>query len=219
MRLQEKSCLIIYKLFSAKRPLFFIYFFFFEDFLGPWKILLILLNHFPHPRSYKMSAVLWLCVCACVSVQFRAVAQLCSTLCHPIDCSTPGLPELAQTHVHGVGDAIQLSHPLSSPSPPGLNLSQHQGLFQWVSSSHQVAQVLNRWRVQYCPTICDPMRYSWPGSSILGVIQGRMVEWVAIFSSRGSSRHRDRIHVSCISWIGGGIHYHCATWEAQFSGW
>ena len=65
-----------------------------------------------------------------------------------MDCSTPGfpvlhhLPELAQTHVHRVGDAIQASHPLSSPSPPALSLSQHQGLFQWVSSSHQVAKIL-----------------------------------------------------------------------------
>ena len=65
-----------------------------------------------------------------------------------MDCSTPGflvhhqLPELAQTHVHWVGDAIQPSHPLSSPSPPALNLFQLQGLFQWVSSSHQVAKVL-----------------------------------------------------------------------------
>ena len=65
-----------------------------------------------------------------------------------MDCSTPGfpvhhqLPELTQTHVHRVGDAIQPSHPLSAPSPPTFNLSQHQGLFQWVSSSHQVAKVL-----------------------------------------------------------------------------
>ena len=65
-----------------------------------------------------------------------------------MDCSTPGfpvlhcLPELAQIHVHWVGDAIQLSHPLLPPSPPALNVSQHQGLFQWVSSSHQVAKVL-----------------------------------------------------------------------------
>ena len=65
-----------------------------------------------------------------------------------MDCSTPGLPvhhqlpELAQTHVHRVGDAIQPSHPLSSPSPPAFNLSQHQGLLQWVSSSHQVAKGL-----------------------------------------------------------------------------
>ena len=65
-----------------------------------------------------------------------------------MDCSTPGLPvhhqlpEFTQIPVHQVGDAIQPSHPLSSPSPPAFNLSQHQGLFQWVSSSHQVAKVL-----------------------------------------------------------------------------
>ena len=72
--------------------------------------------------------------------------QLCLTLCRPMDCSMPGfavlhhLPELAQTHVHWVSDAIQPSRPLSFPSP-AFNLSQHQGLFQWVSSSHQVAKV------------------------------------------------------------------------------
>ena len=70
------------------------------------------------------------------SVQFSPVDQSCPTLCDPMDCSTPGFPvhhqflELAQTHVHRVGDAIQPSHPLSSPSPPALNLSQHQGLFK-----------------------------------------------------------------------------------------
>ena len=69
------------------------------------------------------------------TVQFSSVAQLCLTLCDPMDCSTPGfpvhhqLPELTQTHAHRVGDAIQPSHPLSSPSPPALNLSQHRGLF------------------------------------------------------------------------------------------
>ena len=72
----------------------------------------------------------------------------CVWLCHTMDCSTPGFPvhhqppELTQTHVHWVGDAIQPSHPLSSPSPPAISLSQHQGLFQRVSSSHQVAKVL-----------------------------------------------------------------------------
>ena len=77
-----------------------------------------------------------------------SVTQLCLTLCDPVDCSTPGFPihhqlmELAQTHVQWVGDTIQLSHPLPSPSPPIFNLSQHQCLFQWVSSSHQVAKVL-----------------------------------------------------------------------------
>ena len=68
-------------------------------------------------------------------VQFRSVAQSCPTLCDPVACSTPGflvlhqLTELAQTHVHRVSDAIQPFHPLSSPSPPAFNLSQHQGLF------------------------------------------------------------------------------------------
>ena len=80
------------------------------------------------------------------SVQFSSVAQSCLTLCDPMICSTPGLPhqlpESTQTHVHRVSDAIQPSHPLSSPSPPALSLSQHQGLLQWVSSSHQVAKVL-----------------------------------------------------------------------------
>ena len=79
--------------------------------------------------------------------QFSSVAQSCPTLCDPMNHSMPGLPvhhqlpESTQTHVHWVGDAIQPSLPLLSPSPPALNLSQHQGLFQWVSSSHQVAKV------------------------------------------------------------------------------
>ena len=82
------------------------------------------------------------------SYQFSSVAQLCLTLCNPMDCSMPGLPvhhqlpELAQTHVHQVGDSIQPFHPLSSPSTPAFNLSWHQGLFQRVSSSYQVAKAL-----------------------------------------------------------------------------
>ena len=81
-------------------------------------------------------------------LQFSSVAQSYLTLCDPKDCSIPGLPvhqklpEVTQTHVHQVSDAIQPSHPLSSPSPPTFNLSQHQGLFKWVISSHQVAEVL-----------------------------------------------------------------------------
>ena len=83
---------------------------------------------------------------------FSSVTQSCPTLCDPMDCSTPGfrvhhqLPELAQTHVLRVGDATQPSHPLSSPSP-AFNLSQHQGLFQWVTSSHQVAKC---WSFSFC---------------------------------------------------------------------
>ena len=77
-----------------------------------------------------------------------SVTQFYLTLCDPMNCSTPGLPvyhqllESTQIHVHQVNDAIQPSHPLSSPSPPALSLSQHQGLFKWVSSSHQEAKVL-----------------------------------------------------------------------------
>ena len=83
-----------------------------------------------------------------LSLQFSSVAQSCLTLCNPMNHSMPGLPvhhqlqEVTQTHVHWVSDDIQPSHPLSSPSPPALNLSQNQGLFQWVSSLHQVAKVL-----------------------------------------------------------------------------
>ena len=83
------------------------------------------------------------------SVQFISVAQSCPTLCDPMNCSTPGLPvhhqlpEFTQIHVHQVGDAIQPSHPLSTPSPPVCNPSQHQSLFQWVKTSHEVAKVLS----------------------------------------------------------------------------
>ena len=82
------------------------------------------------------------------TVRFSSVAQSCPILCDTMDCSTPGLPAchqlpgFTQTHIHWVGDAIQPSHPLSSPSPPAFNLSQHQGLFHWVSSSYQVAKIL-----------------------------------------------------------------------------
>ena len=83
-----------------------------------------------------------------MSTQLSSVAQSCLTDCYPMDCSTPGFsvhhqpPELAQTHVHQVGDAIwQLSHPLLSP-PSTFNISQYQGLFQWVSSLYQVVKIL-----------------------------------------------------------------------------
>ena len=80
--------------------------------------------------------------------KFSSVAQSCPTLCDPTSCSMPGLPvhhqlpEFTQTHDHRVSDAIQSSHPLSPPSPAAPNPSQHQGLFQWVNSSHEVAKVL-----------------------------------------------------------------------------
>ena len=83
-----------------------------------------------------------------LALQFSSVAHSCLTLCHPMNRSMPGLPvhhqlpEFTQTHAHQVSDAIQPSHPLPSPSPPARNPSQHQGLFQWVNSSPEVAKVL-----------------------------------------------------------------------------
>ena len=90
-----------------------------------------------------MPSVLLLCCCCCCSV-----SQSCPTLCDSMNCSIPGfavlhyLSEFAQNHVCWIGDAIQPSHPFLLPSPPALNLSQHQGLFHWFSSSHRVAKVL-----------------------------------------------------------------------------
>ena len=81
-------------------------------------------------------------------ISFSSVTQSCPTPCDPMNRSMPGLPvhhqlpEFTQTHVHWISDTIQPSHPLSSPSPPAPNPSQHQGLFQWVNSSHEVAKVL-----------------------------------------------------------------------------
>ena len=112
---------------------------------------LLLPSIFPWIRvisSESVPCIRWPKVHVISRVQFSSVAQPCLTLCNPMDCSRPGLPvhhqcpELAQTHVHQVNDAIQPSHPLSFPSPPAFNLSQHQGLFKWVSSLHPVAKAL-----------------------------------------------------------------------------
>ena len=89
-------------------------------------------------------------------IKFSSAAQSCPTFYNHMDCSTPGfpihhqLPELAQTHIHWASDVIQPAHPLSPPSPPVFNLSQHQGLFQGVSSSHQVAKALE-FQLQHHP--------------------------------------------------------------------
>ena len=118
----------------------------------------------------KDSTYLLLCCCS--------VAQSCPTLCNTMNCSTPAfpvlhhLPELAQTHIHWVGDAIQPSHPLSSPSL-ALNLSQHQGLFQWVSSLHQVTKVLEFFSFSISPS----NEYS-------GLISFRM-DWLDLLAVQG----------------------------------
>ena len=104
---------------------------------------------FPRPPSpFTPHSDVHSCLSFISCTQFSSVTQSCPTLCDPMDCSTPGfpvhhqLPELNQTHVHPVGNAIQPSHPLSSPSSCTFNLSQHQGLFKRVSSPHQLAKVL-----------------------------------------------------------------------------
>ena len=103
-----------------------------------WHPLLLLPSIFHCIRVFPNEPVL----------HISSVTQSCLTLCDPMDCNTADftvidqLPEFTQTHVHWVGDAIQPSHPLASPSSPTFNLSQYQGLFQWVSSLHQVAKVL-----------------------------------------------------------------------------
>ena len=116
-----------------------------------------------------------------ISVQFSLVAQSCPTLCDPMKCSTPGLPvhhqlpEFTRTHVR-VRDAILPSHPLSSPSPPAPNPSQHPGLFQWVNSSHEVAKVLE----------LQPQHQSFqwtPRTGLDNVKFGEIEAWVILFSS------------------------------------
>ena len=123
-------------------------------------------NHYPEEIFYPMFTAaiftiakiwkqpqcsltdVWINKYSISSVQFSSVPQSCPTLGDPMNRSTPGFPvyhhfpEFTQTHVHRVGDAIQPSHPLSSPSPPAPNPHQHQSLLQWVNSSHEVAKVL-----------------------------------------------------------------------------
>ena len=123
---------------------------------------------------------------------FSSVTQLCPTPCDPMNCSTPGLPvhqqllEFTQTHVSWVGDDFQPSHPLSSPSPPAPNPSQHQGLFQWVNSSHEVAKVLE-FQLQHQSSNEHPglifFRMDW---SDLLAVQGTLKSLLQHHSSRAS---------------------------------
>ena len=124
--------------------------------------------------------------------QFSSVAQTCPTLCHPMNHSTPGLlvyhqlPEFTQTHIHWVSDAIQPSHPLSSPSPPAPSPSQHQSLFQWVNSSHEVAKVLEfqlqHQSFQWTPTT-DLPKMDWLN---LLAVQGTLKSLLQHHSSKAS---------------------------------
>ena len=112
--------------------------------------------------------------------------------------STPGLPvchqllEFTQTHVHWVNDVIQPSHPLSSPSSPTINLSLHQGLFKHNACVHAKS-------LQMCLTLYNPVDCRPPDSSVPGILQARILEWLAIPSSRGSSQPKDQTRISCIA--------------------
>ena len=116
-----------------------------------------------------------------LSVQFSSVTQSCPTLCNSMGCSMPGLPvhhqllEFTQTHVHWVGNAIQPSHPLSPPYSLVFNLCQHQGLFRWVSSSHEVAKVLE-FQLQH-------QSFQWHSE----LISFRM-DWLDLLAVKGLSR-------------------------------
>ena len=126
-------------------------------------------------------------------LQFSSVAQSCPTLCDPMNCNTPGLPvphqlpELTQTHVHWVGDATQPSHPLWSPSPPAVNLSQHQALFKRVSSWHQVAKVLE-FQLQH-------QSFQWISRTDL---LGRM-DWLDLLAVQGTFKSLLQHHSSKVS--------------------
>ena len=124
--------------------------------------------------------------------QFSSVAQSCPTICDPMNRSTPGLPvhhqflEFTQTYVHQVGDAIQPSHPLSSPFPPAPNPSQHQSLFQWVNSSHEVAKVL-----EFQPQHILPMNtQDWSPLGWTGWISLQFKGLSRVFSSTTVQKHQ-----------------------------
>ena len=122
--------------------------------------------------------------CSCCSV-----VQSCSTLCNPMDCSTPGFPvlhqfpELGQTHVHWVGDAIQPSHPLLPPFPPALNLFQYQSLFQWVSSSPRWPKY---WSFSFSIS---------PSNGYSGLISLR-IDWFDLFAVQGTLKNLLQHHSS-----------------------
>ena len=147
-----------------------------------------------------------MCMHVC-SVQFSSVAQSCPTLGDPINRSTPGLPvhhqllEFTQTHVHRVGDAIQPSHPLLASSPPAPNTSQHQGLFQWVKSSHEMAKILE-FQLQHQSfqwTLRTDLLLDWLDllavqGTLKSLLQHTTVQKHQFFSAQLSSQSNSHIH-------------------------
>ena len=129
----------------------------------------------------------------CVETQFSSVTQSCPTLCDSMNRSMPGLPvhhqlpEFIQTQVHWVSDAIQPSHPLSSLSPPAPNPSQHQSLFQWVSSSHQVVKVLG---VSASASVLPVNTQDWSPSRWIGWISLQYKGLSRVFSNTTVQKHK-----------------------------
>ena len=127
--------------------------------------------------------------------QFSSVAQSYPTPCDPMNHSMPSLPvhqlpEFTQTHVHWVSDAIQPSHPLSFPSPPAFTLSQHQGLFQWVNSSHEVTKY---WSFSLSIS---------PSNEHLGLVSFRM-DWLDLLAVQGTCKSLLQHHSSKHQFFGG----------------
>ena len=137
-------------------------------------------------------------------LQFSSVAPSCPTLCDPMDCKTPGLivhqqlPGFTQTHVHGVGDAIQPACSLSCPSPPAFNLSQQQGLFWWVSSSHQAAKY---WSFSFHISLFK--KYS-------GLISFR-IDWLDLLAVQGTLKSLLQCHSSKASILWRSAFFHSPT--------
>ena len=146
------------------------------------------------------------------SVQFSSVAQSCLTLCDPMNCSTPGLPvhhqlsEFTQTHVRWVTDSIQPSHPLSSPSPPAPNPSQHKSPFQWVNSLHEVAKY---WSFSFSII---------PSKEHPGLISFRM-DWLDLLAVQGTLKsllqHHSSKHQFFSAQLSSQSNSHIHTWPLE----
>ena len=154
-------------------------------------ILLFFLNGYS-PNFHSEIYVFVLSLFLLNSVQSSSVALSCLTLCNPMNCSTPGLPvhqqhpKFIQTNVHRVSDAIQPSHPLSAPSPPASNPAQHQSLFQWVNSSHEVTKVLEL-KLHSFSII--------PSKEIPGLISFRL-DWLDLLAVQGTLKSLLQYHSS-----------------------
>ena len=147
-----------------------------------------ILYHFsPRYWLWKTKILLFSPYCCC------SVAKSCQNLCDSMDCSIlvssvrRYLPEYSQIHIHWVGDAIQSSHPLLSPSPPAFNLSQHQGHFQWVSSSHQVGKVIG---ISASASVLPVNTQDWSPLGWTGQISLQSKGLSRVFSNSTVQKHR-----------------------------